>query len=172
MLVWIQISVEYVREYLRGKHKEEGKDYFFEIVMRKGRTYVSNDGIKIIDFHVDSIIDEFFATLQKNIDEAEEISGGLGTKQSEFRKDKIRKPLLMFGKDEWIFKQFLLNKKAWKGKDGRFSCRPKDDGHGVMASALQNQKISFGCPIFEEVKEQVKKIERENIIRTSYLQRR
>ena len=68
--------------------------------MRKGRTYVSNDGIKIIDFHVDSIIDEFFATLQKNIDEAEEISGGLGTKQSEFRKDKIRKPLLMFGKDE------------------------------------------------------------------------
>ena len=124
--------------------------------MGKGETYVSYDIINMIEFHADSIIDELSASMQKKY-EAEESSRGLGTKQSEFRKDKRRKPLLMFGKDEFIFKQFLLNKKARQGTYGRFSCRTKDDGHGMVVSAFQIQNLGFGCPMFEDVKKQVKK---------------
>ena len=66
MRVWIQISVEDIREELRVKLKEEVKDGLFGIVMRKGETYVSNYGINMIEFHADSIIDELFAPL-KNV---------------------------------------------------------------------------------------------------------
>ena len=51
----------------------------------------------------------------------------------------------------------MLNKKAWQVKYGRFSCRTKDYGHGLMVSDLQSQNIGFGCPVFKDVKGQVNK---------------
>ena len=60
------------------------------------------------------------------------------------RLKKDEKPLIMFGHDEAIFKQYLLTKKAWYGPDGISVLVPKDDGQGVMISAFQSRELGFG----------------------------
>jgi hypothetical protein len=81
---------------------------------------VDDEGNKMIEFHIDAIADEKFNAIHCLIRDAEMKTNGLGANQSWFRTDKLRKPLVMIGQDECIFKQFLMTKKAWQSKDGRF----------------------------------------------------
>jgi hypothetical protein len=54
------------------------------------------------------------------------------------------KPLICFGQDECIFKQFFFTGKAWTAPDGQKPVIPKDEGLGVMISAFAAQKFGFG----------------------------
>ena len=60
------------------------------------------------------------------------------------RRDKSSKPLIIFGQDEAIFKQFLFRKRQWVGPDGQRPLIPKDEGQGVMISAFQSREFGFG----------------------------
>ena len=126
----------------------------FDVLQTKGRTCKKSN---VIEFHVDAISDDVFDVLHPLINDLECSNDGIGLNQSIFREDKPKKVLLVFGQDECIFKQFLLNNKAWQTKDGRFTCRPKDDGSGLMVSAFQGRSHGFGFPDFEKLKHAVNK---------------
>eukprot|EP00978_Attheya_sp_CCMP212_P029890 scaffold107936_cov28-Attheya_sp.AAC.1 len=113
------------------------------------------NGVKMIEFHVDSIVDNDAKSLHKYIEEATKRNKGMGANQSHFRKDKTRNVLIPFGQDECIFKQFLLRKKAWRSKSGKFKLTPKDDGSGIMVSALESRTFGFGFSEFSKWKEKI-----------------
>ena len=76
---------------------------------------------------------------------ASELGGNLSV-----RFPQGEKPLICFGHDESIYKQFLLTKKSWIGPDGETNIVPKDDGLGVMISALQSREFGFGLLVTDE----------------------
>ncbi len=60
------------------------------------------------------------------------------------------KPLISFGHDESIYKQFLISLKTWTGPDGEKNIAPKDDGMGMMISAFQSREFGFGVVVSED----------------------
>ena len=54
------------------------------------------------------------------------------------RKELEEKPLIMFGHDECIFKQYTMTNKSWKASNGAVVLTPKDDGQGDMIHAFQS----------------------------------
>jgi hypothetical protein len=71
------------------------------------------------------------------------------------RLQEQERPLLMFGHDEAIFKQYLLTKKAWSGPNGETVLVPKDDGQGVMISAFQSRELGFGMELTKDQLDEV-----------------
>ena len=70
---------------------------------------------------------------------------------------KIRKNILiLLRQDECIFKQFLVNKKAWS-VNKNFYIQPKDDGTGIMVSAFQSHVFGFGIDLSAEDYDKVNK---------------
>jgi hypothetical protein len=49
---------------------------------------------------------------------------------------KGRKPLICYGQDEAIMKQYCFTSKSWTAPTGQKAIIPKDDGTGVMISAF------------------------------------
>ena len=66
------------------------------------------------------------------------------------RKHPDSKPLICFGQDECIFKQFLFTKNCWVAPNGTRHVIPKDDGTGVMISAFTSWEFGFGFPLSQE----------------------
>jgi hypothetical protein len=62
----------------------------------------------------------------------------------------MERPLIIFGHDESIFKQYHLTKSAWVAPDGTVTIIPKDDGQGLMISAFQSREFGFGMNITDE----------------------
>ncbi len=60
------------------------------------------------------------------------------------RKPANKKPALIFGQDECIFKQYLINGKTWCMSDGTKPLLPKDEGQGLMVSAFTSRDLGFG----------------------------
>ena len=65
--------------------------------------------------------------------------------------------LIIWGHDEAIFKQYLLTKKGWVGPNGEISLTPKDEGMGLMISAMQSREFGFGLEMNREQLEKVNK---------------
>ena len=73
------------------------------------------------------------------------------------------KPLICFGQDECIFKQFTFMPKAWTAPDGQKAMIPKNEGLGVMISAFVSCEFGFGMHISPEDLEKInQKRERTN----------
>ena len=90
-------------------------------------------GGKRIEFHVDSFVLDL--CMKKYISKADSKSGGLGDFQSHFRSENSRKICIIFCQDEFIFKKYLIFRKAWS-INGKFFIAPKDDWTGIMVSAF------------------------------------
>lgn len=58
--------------------------------------------------------------------------------------NSVRVPLLMFGQDEAIFKQNLMNIMEWQGRNGEMPTKPKDEGQGLMASGITGRELGYG----------------------------
>jgi len=166
MLRWVQVKMNVIKEKfenngkfvnvndennLRQKKKKKRKRTNitkiteYDEIMKRGRKY-TDKGIDMIEFHVDSISDEWCKTkLEDEINTALNKHDGLGTNMSWFRKNKKRRPLIDWGQDEAIFKQYLSTKNTWTGRNGEFPIRPKDDGSGLMISGMQGRSYGFGC---------------------------
>ena len=59
------------------------------------------------------------------------------------RKPPDQKPLIIFGQDECIFKQYTFSKKAWRSPDGALPLIPKDEGAGIMISAFISREFGY-----------------------------
>jgi hypothetical protein len=141
----IQYRKQFVTRYLQYEHcahrwvqitnqeavELEQKGY---IKQNSGYWYFDSNGNAMVEFHVDTC--HIFEERAKD-----------GTKfggNSSVRKKQEEKPLIMFGHDVCILKQYTLTKKHWKAPNGAVVLIPKDDGQGVMISAFQSREFGFG----------------------------
>ena len=130
---WIQISLE------ESKKMEEK----CEISIGCGYKYIiknkDKDDITMVEYHVDDSI--LFQDKLSNT----KFGGNLSV-----RKPSNIKPLLMFGQDECIFKQYTFTKKAWMNSEGAMPLIPKDEGAGVMISAFASREFGYGSGMTEK----------------------
>jgi hypothetical protein len=54
------------------------------------------------------------------------------------------------GQDECIVKQYLVTAKGWLGPEGEKPITPKDEGAGVMISAMQSREFGYGMELSAE----------------------
>jgi hypothetical protein len=71
------------------------------------------------------------------------------------QRDVAKKMNIKIGHDEAIIKQFTLLKKAWYGPNGETALVPKDEGMGIMISAMMIREFGWG---FELSPEQLAKL--------------
>jgi len=108
------------------------------IPKNNGFHYKTKDGVDMVEYHIDS------HSLFQDRMAATEFGGNLSV-----RLKKGEWPLVSFGHDECIFKQYLLTKK-WTLPSGEKKPVPKDEGMGVMISALQSREFGFGLPLTKD----------------------
>ena len=128
---WAQVSEEVAKKLEEEGDIAVGSGYYYTDTVTKE---------KMVEFHVDAS-DKLL--LLGNID------GDFGGNLS-VRFPPGCKPLVSFGHDESIYKQFLILLKTWIGPDGEKNIAPKDDGLGVMISAFQSREFGFGVVVSEE----------------------
>ena len=135
---WIQLPLEDAQ-----KLQEEAK-----ISLDKGYKYIKTNNVgeelTFFEFHVDDspAFDDFVRKTK--------FGGNLSV-----RKPTSLKPLMMFGQDECIFKQYTFTKKTWKGSDGKMPLLPKDEGAGVMISAFVSREHGYGINFTAEELERI-----------------
>jgi len=113
---WIQIPLEESR-------KLEMEEM---IPVDIGYRYTDDNQNEMVEYHVD-----LCHVFQDRMNEKTTSGGHLSVKLS-----KEERPLLIYGHDESIFKQYLLTGKPWIGPNGEKAITPKDEGQGVMISAI------------------------------------
>jgi len=64
-------------------------------------------------------------------------------------------PLIIFGHDECIFKQFTMSTKSWVGPNGKTVIVPKDDRLSAMITAFQSWEFGFGLELSNEQLQEV-----------------
>jgi hypothetical protein len=130
MFRWVQLSLEEVEEMEESSECDKGLGY---------RYSDSESGKRMVEFHVDE-----HPSFQDRVSTTK-YGGNLSV-----RKPSQVKPLICFGQDECIFKQFSFTPKAWTAPDGQKAMIPKDEGLGVMISAFVSREMGFGYDISEE----------------------
>jgi hypothetical protein len=114
---WIQIE-------LTEKQKlgeQEGID------MPHGHHYIDlTTKLKMVELHVDD-----HHSFQDRMNTTTTYGGNLS-----IRLPEGRKPLICFGQDEAIMKQYCFTSKSWMAPTGQKAIIPKDDGMGVMIPAF------------------------------------
>jgi hypothetical protein len=99
----------------------------------------------MVEYHVDAC-KEF---MERKNNESE-FGGDLSV-----QRDQSKRPLIVFGQNECIVKQYLFTQKSWNGPNGETALIPKDDGFGVMISAFVSRDFGFGFELitkqFQEV---------------------
>jgi len=103
-----------------------------EVTTGSGYKYTNSDGLTMFEFHVDSVKNVKAVWLMTNL------GGNLSV-----RKPPDKKPLIIFGHDECIFKQYTMTGKQWYGPNGETYVVPKDDGCGVMIGSLHSNHGSL-----------------------------
>jgi hypothetical protein len=105
MFCWIQLPLEQVKEMEENLECDEGLGY---------RYSNSESGKRMVEFHVIKHPSFQDRVLMKKY------GGSLS-----LRKPSHLKPLICFGQDECIFKQFSFTQKAWTAPDGQKAMIPK-----------------------------------------------
>ena len=124
---WIQLTEQQVDE-LAAKEQTFKKEDAFKIK--------NSDGTFSYEYHVD--YSELFVDMVRHLPFGGHLS---------HRRPPNSKPLIIFGQDESIFRQFAMTKSCWYGPDGTTALVPKDDGQGVMISALISREFGYGLPL-------------------------
>jgi hypothetical protein len=68
---------------------------------------------------------------------------------SEITIPEAANPLVIFGHDECIFKQYLIPSKQWYRPKREKYIVPKDDGMGIMISGFLSREFGFGLVVSE-----------------------
>jgi hypothetical protein len=137
MFRWIQLplleveSMEEVGELEKGM----GKWYIGNATGQLRLTM--NDTGDWVEFHIDN-----HPSFQKKMNSTTEFGGNLSVS-----KPPGPKPLIGFGQDESLLKQYAFTTKAWTAPDGSCGLIPKDKGTGVMISAFVSREYSFGIDL-------------------------
>ena len=99
--------------------------------------YVNENNEKFFEFHVDNCEKISSWTSWPDVDSAK-FGGCLSV-----RKPEGSKPLIIFGQNECIFKQYVFTKKSWVGPQGQTAMTPKDEGQGLMMSPFVSRDFGF-----------------------------
>ena len=127
---WIQVTKETAERWRREKTKPSEFN-----VYAKGYSYLSEDNIEMVEFHVDN--QDFLH------DVANEMGYGAMGGNLSVRKPS-NKPLMILGQDNSIFNQYLLGNRQWVGPDAQRALLPKTDGLSLMLSAFQSRETGLG----------------------------
>ena len=119
-------------------------------ILWKGLDVKNEKGETYIEFHVDD------SPTCTELGNQSEFGGFLSV-----RRPTNQKPLLIFGQDECIFKQFLFRNKCWNGPDGETPLMPKGEGQGLMVSGFVSQEYGFNWKLSKEQLEEVNKTRRD-----------
>ena len=112
-----------------------------EIKIGNGHHYTDpTSNVPMVELHVDS-----HPTFHERMNATTQFGGNLSV-----RMPPNTLPLICFGQDECIFKQFLFTGKAWSAPDGTKPVIPKDEGLGVMISAFVSREFGFGMILSDE----------------------
>ena len=129
---WVQLptedAIKLENEGNAGKEKLLPNSFVFEY------TDVTT-GKQMREYHVDAFPSEF----ERYIKPENTIHNG----NLSHRFPSDRKPVILIGQDESIYKQFSFSSKAWYTKDGATKMLPKDDGHGMMISTFVSRSWGF-----------------------------
>ena len=106
--------------------------------------YLDENGVKYYEFHVDDN-EEFSDWTDWPDEESRKFGGCLSV-----RKPSNSKPLIIFGQDECIYKQYIFCKKSWMGPEGQTALVPKDEGQGVMLSSFVSRDYRFSLDLTKE----------------------
>jgi hypothetical protein len=98
------------------------------------------DGVTYIEYHVDD--HDILQDRCKHLT----YGGNLSV-----RKPIDKKPIIIFGQDECIFKQYAFTKKSWTLPDGTKPLIPKDEGQGVMLSSFVSREFGYGMNLSDPV---------------------
>jgi hypothetical protein len=128
---WIQVTKEESARLVEGDKVH--KDF--------GYCYTTSDGIEMVEYHTD----DSYPIFAKALKEFPKFGGNLSV-----RFPIGEKPLVMFGQDECIFKQFTVHSSCWVSETAGRPLMPKDDGQGVMISAFQSREWGFGFRLITE----------------------
>ena len=123
---WIQLSLE---EY-EAMCKENDS-----IFNGKGYKYLDANNNQCIEFHIDD--NPKFDALITN-----SFGGNLSV-----RKPANQKPLIIFGQDECIYKQYTFKSKCWNGPNGETPLMPKQ---GIMISGFVSREYGFNWELSSE----------------------
>ena len=137
---WIQLPVS---EYNRLVNKGE-------IFCGKGHIYKNENEDTYIEFHMDD--SEYLTKLGAKT----QFGGYLSVRQP-----KNQKPLIIFGQDECIFKQFIFRNKCWTGPNGEMPLTPKDEGQGLMVSGFVSREYGFNWELSENQLKHVNKYRKD-----------
>ena len=66
-------------------------------------------------------------------------------------------PLIIFGHNKNIFKQYLVTKKSWVGPNGECALIPKNDVQSIMISSFQSRELGFELELLDEQLTEVNK---------------
>jgi hypothetical protein len=133
---WIQFTIDEIEEMEQLEQIGKGLGFRYTNELT---------GIDMVEFHVDdhpSFLDRTSASTR--------FGGHLSV-----RKPPNAKPLICFGQDECIFKQYIFSHKSWTAPDGQKAVIPKDDGLGVMISAFVSREFGYGMELSPEELQQV-----------------
>jgi len=128
---WFQFTVIQAQEY-----ENEGL-----LIPGRGFRYTSELGESMVELHVDEIPDNKLLTI---INATCKFGGKLSVRMA-----PEEKPLLSFGHDECIFRQFIFTGYSWNGPKGEKAIIPKDEGYGIMVSAFQSREFGYGQRLTE-----------------------
>jgi hypothetical protein len=136
---WIQIE-------LTEKQKLEEQE---GINMPHGHHYIdSRTKLKMVELHVND-----HHSFQGKMNTTTTYGGNLIIHLPEGRK-----PLVYFGQDEAIMKQYCFTSKSWTAPTGQKAIIPKDDGMGVMISAFVSREFGFGLQLSQQQLQKVNEV--------------
>jgi hypothetical protein len=96
--------------------------------------------VEMVELHVDS-----HPTFHETMNARTQFGGNLS-----FRMPPNAKPLICWGQDERVFKQFLFTGETWTCADGQRPVIPKDEGLGAMTLAFVSREFGFGMKVSDE----------------------
>ena len=131
---WIRLSVEEAKVFIEKGEIGEGQGHRFTC-----------NGEERIEYHVDD-----HPTFLELGAAAHRFGGLLSV-----RMPPNVLPIMLFGQDEAIFKQYLSHWKAWTAPGGLKAISPKDDGLAVMISAIVSRELGFGVEWNEDIMKKV-----------------
>ena len=130
---WIQIPSDQAIKLENGEIEGVSEKLMKDVWAFEFRDPSTNQTMR--EYHVDCFPDVFSSYIR---DENKLLGGNLS-----HRFPSERRPVVLVGQDEAIFKQWSFSKKSWGDHKGRGVLLPKDDGHGLMLSAFVSRAWGF-----------------------------
>jgi hypothetical protein len=138
MFRWIQLPLLEVEAMEEEGELQQGMGRGYNATMTgQQRTNDEDANNTWVEFHIDDN-----PSFQQRMNRTTEFRGNLSV-----FKPPNSKPLIGFGHDVSILKQYAFTTKAWTAPNGTRGLIPKDEGAGVMISAFVSREYGFGMDI-------------------------